>query len=317
MIDSLFSIVVPVLNEEQKIPVLLDSIFRQSYRPIEVIMVDGGSKDQTCEVIAQRASKWNDQDFRITFVDEIADGRRSAAHARNLGIRESNGNYVLLIDADFVLSDAEILNGLGRALQNHETARFRTRMLKDTWLEYNLAADCPVGLAGIAFRREALTTLRFDDSLGLGDDVDFRDKMRKASVPREIVISEMGARHWPHTLSELKRQRRWYGRSAWLWLRKNHSLRMVFVIGSAAPFILFVLSLLVLFMYGSAGLLPLGAFFTAPVVMFLRSPKRTAGRFLYLTLVRYIYASSCFSLGFAEGVVERIFRGRIDPSRGE
>jgi glycosyltransferase involved in cell wall biosynthesis len=313
----LFSIIVPVLNEERKMPVLLESIFRQSFRPIEVIMVDGGSKDRTCEAIAQRASEWNSQEFRITLVNEIVDGQRSAAHARNLGIRESKGEYVLLIDADIILSDVNIVNGLERALQNHEIARFRARVLKDTWLEYNLALDHHEMSAGWAFRRQLLLSVHFDDSLGLGDMEDFRDKITKAIVPRETVISEMGARHWPHSLSELKRQRRWYGRTVWLWLKKDDSLRSAFAVGAAAPFAVFVLSLLVLFMYGTAGLLPLGVFFAVPVVMLLRSPKRTAGRFMYLTLVRYIYASFCFSLGFAEGVVERIFRGRIDPSRGE
>jgi glycosyltransferase involved in cell wall biosynthesis len=323
MTDMLFSIVVPALNEESNITILLESVFKQSYRPIEVIVVDGGSVDRTSKMVAQRASEWNNQDLGIVLVKELSHDHRSAAHARNMGISESHGNYVLIVDSDFVLSNTDILNELAVALRNHETACFRTVTLKDTWLEQNLALDSQepifrgpiIGLSGIAFRREALIGLRFDDMLGFGDDIDFRNRMRKANVPSPVVVSAVGARHRPRTLSELRRQRSWYGRTAPLWLSKNPSLMKAFEIAPVAPIVLLALSILLLFKYGIVGLLPLVAFFAIPVTVFLRSAKRSAGRFLYLTFVRYIYAPFCFSLGLAEGVVERIVRGRIDPSR--
>lgn len=321
---SLFSIVIPVLNEEKNIHALLETIFKQLYRPIEVILVDGGSTDRTAEVIATDTSKWNCQEFRIILVDEQAEGYRSLPHARNLGISRSHGSYILLIDADFVLIDAHILNQLALALGECATARFRTEMMKDTWLEYNLALDSEGrifrreigGLPGTAFRREALTALRFDNSLGVGEDIDFLEKMKKAGISPPVGISAMGARHRPHTLTELEHERRWYGRTALLWLKKCSPRRTLTEYMRGVPVILFAITLAALFLYGRVGLLALAAFFSIPFVAFLRSSERSAGRFIYLAFVRYVYSSFFFCYGVVEGVIERIVKGRVDASRG-
>jgi len=63
-----FSIVVPILNKEGNIESLVQSIFRQTYGPIEVMFVDDGSKDRTTELVKQFEERLNSGHFRISLV---------------------------------------------------------------------------------------------------------------------------------------------------------------------------------------------------------------------------------------------------------
>jgi glycosyltransferase involved in cell wall biosynthesis len=48
--NKLISVVIPVKNEAKRIRVIVEGLFRQTYRPIEVIFVDGDSRDGTIEL---------------------------------------------------------------------------------------------------------------------------------------------------------------------------------------------------------------------------------------------------------------------------
>jgi glycosyltransferase involved in cell wall biosynthesis len=49
--EELVSIIIPTLNEEENIERVIESVMAQDYRPLEVIIVDGGSKDGTLEIV--------------------------------------------------------------------------------------------------------------------------------------------------------------------------------------------------------------------------------------------------------------------------
>jgi glycosyltransferase involved in cell wall biosynthesis len=95
MIDGgqLVSVVVPARNAAKTIHETLHSISRQTYRALEVIVVDDGSTDETA-AIAQRHSL-DDPRFRV-----ISRPNGGVASARNEGIRASTGEFVAFIDAD-------------------------------------------------------------------------------------------------------------------------------------------------------------------------------------------------------------------------
>lgn len=93
MIQPLISIVVPVYNAEKQLPQMLDSIIRQSYETWETILVNDGSTDQSEQIIRQYIKK--DSRFRY-----FSQSNAGPSVARNLGIKQSQGQYLSFIDAD-------------------------------------------------------------------------------------------------------------------------------------------------------------------------------------------------------------------------
>lgn len=93
MRDSLLSIVVPVYNVEKYIGKCLYSIIKQSYRNIEVIVIDDGSTDGSGAICDEIAA----EDNRIKVVHT---SNKGVSAARNLGISLVNGQYLAFVDAD-------------------------------------------------------------------------------------------------------------------------------------------------------------------------------------------------------------------------
>ena len=93
MNNELISIVVPIYNAEKYLEQCIDSILNQSYKNIEVLLVNDGSIDNSKEII----DKYEKIDNRIKVFHKENKGVSSA---RNTGIKEAKGNYITFIDAD-------------------------------------------------------------------------------------------------------------------------------------------------------------------------------------------------------------------------
>ena len=96
--DMKISIIIPVYNGQAYIRRCVESLINQTYKNIEIIIVNDGSIDNTkdiCEEIKKR-------DDRILLLS-IKNG--GVANARNLGIQQSSGNYIMFVDADDYIED--------------------------------------------------------------------------------------------------------------------------------------------------------------------------------------------------------------------
>ena len=91
--EPLVSVIIPAYNAERFIAKTLDSVLTQTYRNIEVIVVDDGSLDQTAEIVGAIAR----QDKRVMLLQQLNSG---VAAARNLGIQKAQGEFIAPIDAD-------------------------------------------------------------------------------------------------------------------------------------------------------------------------------------------------------------------------
>lgn len=87
------SVIVPFYNVEEYISRCLYSIINQSYRNIEIILVDDGSTDRSSEIAKEYASK----DDRIILISQKNSGQ---AAARNVGLRNATGDYISFVDSD-------------------------------------------------------------------------------------------------------------------------------------------------------------------------------------------------------------------------
>lgn len=96
----LFSIIIPVYNAEGAIIRSLDSLIRQTYKDFEVVMVNDGSKDRSERVILDYLAA--NPSFNARLLNQQNSG---AGTARNVGIRHSNGEYIVFLDSDDYLED--------------------------------------------------------------------------------------------------------------------------------------------------------------------------------------------------------------------
>ena len=87
------SVIVPVYNVEKYLVKCLDSIINQTYKDIEIILVDDGSTDNSGKICDKYALK----DERIYVIHNSNSG---VSHARNCGINKAKGEYILFIDSD-------------------------------------------------------------------------------------------------------------------------------------------------------------------------------------------------------------------------
>ena len=89
----LVSIIVPVYNKEQTIERCLASLAHQTYRNIEIIVVNDGSSDHTGIIL----QKYERMDSRFRIVDKKNTG---VSDSRNTGIHMANGKYMQFVDGD-------------------------------------------------------------------------------------------------------------------------------------------------------------------------------------------------------------------------
>jgi len=87
-----FSIVIPTLNEENFLPNLLNDLSRQKEKNFEVIVVDGGSTDQTEMVFKRHNHLLASHFFKIS--------KKNVSCQRNFGATKAIGNYLIFLDAD-------------------------------------------------------------------------------------------------------------------------------------------------------------------------------------------------------------------------
>jgi len=92
------SAVIPTHNRAGILPDALDSVWQQTYRPIEMIVIDDGSEDDTQAVVQQWAEKCKD-DAAFT-VHYSYQENKGANAARNKGIAAATGEYVAFLDSD-------------------------------------------------------------------------------------------------------------------------------------------------------------------------------------------------------------------------
>lgn len=110
---ALFSVIIPVYNVEDYLRQCVDSVLAQGYANFEVVLVDDGSKDSSGAICDAYAN----EDARVRVIHQENAGLSAA---RNRGIREATGEYLLFLDSDDWWDEADALE---RAVQIIEQER--------------------------------------------------------------------------------------------------------------------------------------------------------------------------------------------------
>ena len=171
------TVVIPCFNQAHFLAEAIESVRAQTYQAVELIVVDDGSDDNTTAVAA-----------RYPEVRTVRQTNKGLAEARNAGLREASGRFLVFLDADDLLLPDAIADGAG-ALRQHPDAAFvyghtkfamddgtlpppphRPRITGDHYA--GLLAGCPImPPAAVMYRRAIFDDLApFDPSLPAGED---------------------------------------------------------------------------------------------------------------------------------------------------
>lgn len=112
--DELVSVIVPIYNVEQYIKRCVDSILSQTYRNLEIILVNDGSPDRCGEICDAYAEK----DSRIRVIHKKNGG---LSDARNAALDVCTGEYISFVDSDDYISK-DFIETLYHAIKTHHTS---------------------------------------------------------------------------------------------------------------------------------------------------------------------------------------------------
>lgn len=110
--DFLVSVIVPVYNSEKYLHRCLESIINQTYKNIEIILIDDGSTDNSGKICDEYALK----DGRIKVIHTENKG---PAAARNKGIENSRGEFIFFVDADDFIEN----NAIDLLIENYQRTK--------------------------------------------------------------------------------------------------------------------------------------------------------------------------------------------------
>lgn len=110
--DDLVSVIVPIYNIEKYIAPCVETIINQSYKNLEIFLVDDGSKDNSPKICDEYAKK----DKRIKVIHKKNGG---LSDARNVAIDKAKGEYIFLLDGDDTVHEG-IIEALYRSIKKHK-----------------------------------------------------------------------------------------------------------------------------------------------------------------------------------------------------
>lgn len=113
--DSVLSVVIPVYNSEQYIDSCIKSVQNQTFKNLDIILVDNNSTDKSVE----KCKTFRKQDPRIVYGHQSAPG---AAATRNMGIDKAVGDYITFVDSDDYLDARAYELMMNRMIQENSEA---------------------------------------------------------------------------------------------------------------------------------------------------------------------------------------------------
>lgn len=169
------SVIIPVFNGSLFLKSAIQSILDQNYDPIEVIVVDDGSTDNSAEIAQSFSSK----------VNLIRQKNKGPSSARNKGIRLARHELIAFLDADDLWTDSSLaarVNFLKK--YSHLSAVLGHSQRTNRSCSPELFAS----LGGALFHRSAFNTIGLlDEALEYGEDVDVFFRLREQGLGLGII----------------------------------------------------------------------------------------------------------------------------------
>lgn len=215
--NNKISIVIPIFNKEKFLNRCIDSVINQTYRNIEIILVNDGSTDNSLN-ICNEYKKYNN----IKVINKENGG---VSDARNVGIENSNGEYITFIDPDDCVSETYIENLYKRII------KYRADIAIENPIKYrngeeihrNIKIDDDIILEkkdqflielfnakyfhntcwGKIYNNQLVKKVKFDINMSIGEDLKFLVEI--FTMANKIVITDLEEYYYYENIGSLTR----------------------------------------------------------------------------------------------------------------
>lgn len=187
MNTPLVTIVIPTFNSERYLSAALESVLAQTYSPIEVLLIDAGSQDNTAAIAKAYGS-----------VELRQQAGKGLADARNTGIRTARGELIAFLDSDdcwvphklssqvnYLLAHPEIVFVTARVKLFWHSDCLRIAGFSQAHINDTLIGRTPSNL--VAWKSAFTTVGLFDPTLSIGCDMDWFAQAKDAGIPAAIL----------------------------------------------------------------------------------------------------------------------------------
>ena len=214
------SVIIPAYNEENYIEQCLSSLFSQSYKNLEIIVVDDGSTDKTVNII---------KSFKKVLL--LKGEHKGPGFSRNLGAKQAKGKILVFVDADMSFEKDYIKNLISPILENpsiigtthdYEVATNTHNPSSLLWGKIRVSPKHAneVKIFRAIRRSKFLEMGGFDPKYGYADDQTF---YYKYNITPKVAKGTTCFHRNPETIKETYKQAIWIGRS---WKRRFPILKI-------------------------------------------------------------------------------------------
>ena len=96
--DCFVSVIIPIYNAERYLKECLESVVNQTYRNLDIVLIDDGSKDQSLKICRE----YQEKDSRVRVISKNNEG---VSATRNRGIEEARGQWISFVDSDDIIAE--------------------------------------------------------------------------------------------------------------------------------------------------------------------------------------------------------------------
>ncbi|MEG0292981.1 glycosyltransferase family 2 protein [Enterococcus sp.] len=182
--NNLISIVVPIYNSERYLKRCIESIVNQSYKYIEIILVNDGSTDDSLKI----CEYYSLLDNRIKLINQKNMG---VSVARNRGITESTGQFIGFVDSDDYIefnmyeklinkikNDVDMSVLISKTINKTKLASNNQSIItSQESLEYLFLLEFPTSLWACLYRKSAIENIRLSNDIHFFEDFEFNTKV--------------------------------------------------------------------------------------------------------------------------------------------
>jgi glycosyltransferase involved in cell wall biosynthesis len=220
--NHVVSIIIPTYNYGIYLPTAIQSCLNQTYKSIEIIVVDDGSTDDTKDIV---------KDFNDSVI-YFYQKNSGVSAARNKGLELAKGDYLAFLDSDDYLTNNSIeikldilkkhpdigivfsstyskTSGQEGLRYNHRYKKLRKPIISDHFYEDLLLRKSPLQPSGHLIKSSIAKKFRFPTNLSNGEDIAFFTKVFFSTkgyyLPQPTAVNMRHPRSLRHNLNEIKK----------------------------------------------------------------------------------------------------------------